>query len=77
MAPNIVCSHARHHPKEDQVNLTTSSFGEKELSALNAKADVLAMRDANVWDEAVDWGLPDYHESCPLEWRLATAPEFD
>ena len=35
------------------------------------------MRDANVWDEAVDWGVPDYHESCPLEWRLATAPEFD
>jgi hypothetical protein len=60
------------------VNLTTiSNFGEKELSALNAKADVLAMRDANAWDEAVDWGVPDYNESCPLEWRLATAPEFD
>jgi len=38
---------------------------------------VLAMRDANAWDEAVDWGIPDYEESCPLEWRLATAPEFD
>ena len=48
------------------MNLSTiSSFGEKELSALNAKADVLAMRDANAWDEAVDWGVPDYNESFP------------
>ena len=56
---------------------TTSSFGEKELSALNARADVLAMRDASAWDEAIDWGAPDYIESCPVEWRLATAAEFD
>jgi hypothetical protein len=60
------------------MNLTTnSSFGEKELSALNARADALATMDANAWDEAIDWGAPDYRNSCPSEWRLATAPEFD
>ena len=56
---------------------TISNIGEKELSELNARADVLAVMDANAWDEAIDWGVPDYSSTCPLEWRLASAPEFD
>ena len=37
---------------------TAIKFGEKELSALNARADVLAQRDASAWEEALDWGVP-------------------
>ena len=56
---------------------TAIKFGEKELSALNAKADALSKRDANAWDEAVDWGVPDCGSLCAYEWRMATAPDFD
>jgi hypothetical protein len=56
---------------------TAVNFGEKELSALNAKADVLSKRDANAWEEAVDWGVPDCSAFCPSEWRMRTAPDFD
>jgi hypothetical protein len=56
---------------------TTRSFGERELSALNARVDALSMRDADMWDEAIDWGVTDVATTCPLEWRITTAPEFD
>ena len=56
---------------------TTKSFGETELSALNARVDALSMRDADMWDEAIDWGVTDVATTCPLEWRITTAPEFD
>ena len=56
---------------------TAFTFGEKELSALNAKADALSRRDANAWEEAVDWGAPDCSTLCPSEWRMTTAPDFD
>ena len=39
---------------------TTRSFGERELSALNARVDALSLRDADEWDEAVDWGVLTY-----------------
>ena len=54
---------------------TTSVFLEEKLSALNAQADARAIEDASDWDEAIDWGVPDYE--CPVEWRIATTPEFD
>jgi hypothetical protein len=56
---------------------TVIKFGEKELSALNARADVLSKRDASAWEEAVDWGIPDCSTLCASEWRMATAPDFD
>ena len=56
---------------------TTKSFGERELSALNARVDALSLRDADQWDEAVDWGVTDVATTCPLEWRISSAPEFD
>jgi len=56
---------------------TAIQFGEKELSALNARADALSKRDANAWEEAVDWGVPDCATLCASEWRMATAPDFD
>ena len=52
-------------------------FGEKELSELNAKADALSNRDADAWQEAVDWGVPDCSTLCPSEWRILTATDFD
>ena len=60
------------------MNVTTqSSFGERELSALNARVVALSLRDADDWDEAIDWGVPDVATNCPLEWRISSAPEFD
>ena len=56
---------------------TTRTFGERELSALNARVDALSMRDADMWDEAIDWGVTDVATTCPLEWRITSAPEFD
>lgn len=56
---------------------TPIKFGENELSALNAKADALAKRDAGDWEEAVDWGVPDCSTLCAFEWRMATLPDFD
>lgn len=53
------------------------NFGEKELSALNARADALSLRDATDWEEAVDWGVPDCAHLHPGEWRMLAAPEFD
>ena len=50
---------------------------ETQLSALNAKADALSMRDANAWDEAIDWGVPEHSVLSPLEWRAMAAPDFD
>lgn len=50
---------------------------EEMLSALNAKAEALSMRDANAWDEAVDWGVPDYDALGAPEWRPIEAPDFD
>lgn len=52
-------------------------FGEKELSALNAKADASSNRDASAWEEAVDWGVSDCSTLCTFEWRMATSPELD
>ena len=57
--------------------MATSGFAEEKLSALNARADARAIEDASEWDEAIDWGVPDYSGACPPEWRLASAPEFD
>ena len=56
---------------------TAIKFGEKELSALNARADARSQRDANDWEEAVDWGVPDCSTLCASEWRMATVPDFD
>ena len=56
---------------------TVIEFGEKELSALNARADALSKRDASAWEESVDWGDPDCSTLCAFEWRMATAPDFD
>ena len=52
---------------------TDVKFGEKELSALNAKADALSKRDVDAWEEAVAWGVPDCSTLCPSEWRISTA----
>lgn len=43
-----------------------SDSREIQLSALNAKAEALSMRDASAWDEAIDWGVPDYSTLCPF-----------
>ncbi len=56
---------------------TVVKFGERDLSALNAKADVLSKRDESAWEEAVDWGAPDCSTLCASEWRMAMAPNFD
>ena len=53
------------------------NFGEVELSALNAKADAWSKRDANDWEEAVDWGVPDCSTLCPFAWRMTSVPDFD
>jgi hypothetical protein len=55
----------------------TNDYQEKQLSALNAKAEALSMRDASDWEEAIDWGVPDFATLCPADWRAATAPDFD
>ena len=54
-----------------------SDLGERQLSALNAKAEALSIRDASAWEEAVDWGVPDCSTLWPSEWRITTAPDFD
>ena len=60
------------------MNVTTHrTFGERELSALNARVDAMSLRDADDWDEAIDWGVPDVATTCPLEWRLTAALELD
>jgi hypothetical protein len=51
--------------------LIAIKFGEKELSALNARADALSTWDSSDWEEAVDWGVPDCSTLCPSEWRMA------
>ena len=56
---------------------TAIEFGEKELLALNARADALSKQEASAWEEAIDWGVPDYSTLSASEWRMATAPEFD
>jgi len=56
---------------------TAIQFGEKELSAVNARADALSKRDASAWEEAVEWVVPDCGTLCAAEWRMATAPDFD
>ena len=56
---------------------THRTFGEQELSALNARVDALSLRQADDWDEAIDWGVPDVAVNCPLEWRSNLEPEFD
>ena len=56
---------------------TDVKFGEKELSALNAKADALSKRDVDAWEEAVAWGVPDCSTLCPSEWRISTAPTIE
>ena len=53
------------------------TFGEQELSALNARVDALSLRHADDWDEAIDWGVPDVAVNCPIEWRITSEPEFD
>lgn len=50
---------------------------EQQLSALNAKVEAWSMRDASAWEEAIDWGAPDYSTLCPSEWRAMAAPDFD
>lgn len=56
---------------------TTDDREEKQLSALNAKAEAMSMMDESAWEEAIDWGAPDYSTLCPSEWRLIAAPDFD
>jgi hypothetical protein len=55
----------------------SSQSREDLLSALNARAEALSIRDASAWDEAIDWGTPDFSTLCPSEWRSTTAPDFD
>lgn len=52
---------------------TAVKFGEKELSALNAREDARSKRDASAWEEFVDWGVPDCSTLFASEWRMATA----
>ena len=60
------------------MDLTSNGdFGERYLSALNAKAEALALRDASAWEEAVDWGISDRSTLCASEWRAMTEPDFD
>lgn len=60
------------------MDLTSNSdFGERQLSALNAKAEALSIRDASAWDEAVDWDAPDCRTLCASEWRAMTESDFD
>jgi len=60
---------------------STRESREKHLSALNAKAEALSMRDATAWDEAVDWGAPDFNmffnTLYPAELRSMAAPDSD
>ena len=56
---------------------STSDFGESRLSALNAKAEALSMRDASAWEEAIDWGTPDFGTLYASEWRAMAEPDFD
>lgn len=56
---------------------TAIKFGEKELLAINARADALSSRDATAWEEAIDWGAPACSTWYPSEWRMTTAPDFD
>jgi hypothetical protein len=56
---------------------TAIKFGEKELWALNARADASSIGDASAWEEAIDWGVPDCGTLSASEWRIATAPDFD
>ena len=58
------------------VTTTTRSFGERELSALNARVDALSMRDASV-GRGCRLGRDRRRRRCPLEWRISSAPEFD
>ena len=62
---------------EHERNDDDQELRERELSALNARVDALSLRDADQWDEAVDWGVTDVATTCPLEWRISSAPEFD
>ena len=55
----------------------TTGDRETQLSALNAKAEAMSMMDASAWEEAIDWGVPDYSTLCPSEWQLTSAPDFD
>lgn len=62
------------------MGITTSDFKERRLSELNARAEAMSMRDASDWEEAIDWGAPDYRTVCPVssrEWRALTALEMD
>ena len=52
-------------------------FGEKELSALNARMDALSMPAAAAWEEAIDWGVPDCRMLYPFELRMTSAPDLD
>jgi hypothetical protein len=36
-----------------------------------------SLRDADDWDEAIDWGVPDVAMNCPIDWRSNSEPEFD
>jgi hypothetical protein len=54
-----------------------SDLGERQLSALNAKAEALSIRDASAWEEAIDWGAPDCSTLCASEWRAMAEPDFD
>lgn len=56
---------------------TAMKFGEKELSALNTRADWLSQRDANDWEEAIDWGAPDCSNLCASDRRMVTSPDFE
>jgi hypothetical protein len=56
---------------------TAIKFGEKDLSAANARADARSMRDASTWEESVDWGVFDGSILCASEWRMAAAPDSD
>jgi hypothetical protein len=54
-----------------------SESDERQLAALNAKADTVSMRDADAWDEAIDWGVPEYGALCPSEWSAMAAADCD
>ena len=67
-------NHSAHHATNRKAVV---HFGERELAALNARAEAMSLNDANTWDEAVDWGVPDYKALRPIELRMLEGPEFD
>ncbi len=55
---------------------TVVPFGEKELAALNERAEALSLRE-NAWEDAVDFGDPESAIWCQPEWRMSAPLHAD